>query len=731
MEKTVVVVAANSLSSAACGQNITFDLTLGKTKAPASSAASKSIIKNLWSCAVEAVCEYCRIVFDLFPDQNQVCVAAVDEAKCQPINSWRDEDQEIGKVLSGFQKFGAPLLQSPQGRPPQGQGGAPAHLSPCLQGLQYAVRCLAQLTATQYAVMTCTRKVPPNQGRILFLCTLKSPGDVKELEKAIVSMVRAENADIKQKSDPARLQIQHCQLVVVHTHPSPPTGGAPSSSSEVKDCPLSQVSSQVSSVVYSFPGRILLEKCISLTKLHFNLKSTIITGIPMKEEQVGGSSANYDVELIHLAEAHRDVLRAGYNLGPMTGTKKESKEHHGKEIVMLKWSTPKSAPLELQFCTSAYRVTPSNVTSRPTICLINFVLSGKPVLLEQYRKGSVKVISHVLTSHAGTIFLHCIPGTRSHIDEPPSISEGRGGRITDYRISDFSEVVSDNLLSPIPVDRTKIPTVYPLQLADKKLERETRHWPMTYNGTVVFSMKQDLEPLPFVMIRDAMSEAELEECKKVIQSLQAKESNNEPLPLPSGGRSKGVKRDEQYHSLWSELETMAQLCASFSDLHGQLAQLIAQAAASSPCVQQAAPRKTPKAENGTPVTTPTAAAAAAGGKKELGWQELDMYQQMTEREKKDFSSENRNNDHGVWKQQTPSSSLHQQAPLLPNQLSNPAKPVSSLLAIWSSRERKRATGSHAEFAGRVNFIGRPAKLYSAASTHVSSVLPPLDRDSYT
>ena len=54
-------------------------------------------------------------------------------------------------------------------------------------------------------------------------------------------------------------------------------------------------------------------------------------------------------------------------------------------------------------------------------------------------------------------------------------------------------------------------------------------------------------------------------------------------------------RDEQYHSLWSELETMAQLCASFSDLHGQLAQLIAQAAASSPCVQQAAPRKTPKA----------------------------------------------------------------------------------------------------------------------------------------
>ena len=31
----------------------------------------------------------------------QLCVAAVDEAKCQPVNSWRDEDQEVGKVCRG------------------------------------------------------------------------------------------------------------------------------------------------------------------------------------------------------------------------------------------------------------------------------------------------------------------------------------------------------------------------------------------------------------------------------------------------------------------------------------------------------------------------------------------------------------------------------------------------------------------------------------------------------
>ena len=46
--------------------------------------------------------------------------------------------------------------------------------------------------------------------------------------------------------------------------------------------------------------------------------------------------------------------------------------------------------------------THTQVTSRPTICLINFVLSGKAVLLEQPRKTTTKIISHVLTSHSGT-----------------------------------------------------------------------------------------------------------------------------------------------------------------------------------------------------------------------------------------------------------------------------------------------------------------------------------------
>ncbi len=72
-----------------------------------------------------------------------------------------------------------------------------------------------------------------------FLCPwcalILSSTDIRELEKSFVTMVRNENADIKQKQDTARLPIHHCQLVLINTHP--PTVLP----SDIKDSPLTQV----------------------------------------------------------------------------------------------------------------------------------------------------------------------------------------------------------------------------------------------------------------------------------------------------------------------------------------------------------------------------------------------------------------------------------------------------------------------------------------------------------
>lgn len=41
---------------------------------------------------------------------------------------------------------------------------------------------------------------------------------------------------------------------------------------------------------------------------HYDLASTTVTGIPMKEEQNASSSANYDVEIFHASKAHSVIL---------------------------------------------------------------------------------------------------------------------------------------------------------------------------------------------------------------------------------------------------------------------------------------------------------------------------------------------------------------------------------------------------------------------------------------
>ena len=61
-------------------------------------------------------------------------------------------------------------------------------------------------------------------------------------------------------------------------------------------------------------------------------------------------------------------------------------------------------------------------------------LIGRAVMLEQPRKSGTKVISHMLASHGGEIFIHTLSISRSILEDPPSISEGSGGRVTDYRI---------------------------------------------------------------------------------------------------------------------------------------------------------------------------------------------------------------------------------------------------------------------------------------------------------
>lgn len=172
-------------------------------------------------------------------------------------------------------------------------------------------------------------------------------------------------------------------------------------------------------------------------------------------------------------------------------------------------------------------------------------------MLEMPRRSGSKILSHMLTSHGGEIFIHTLSTTRSILEDPPSISEGPGGRVTDYRIDDLRETITANRLAPWYSNGALE------RQAKPRLTRHTLVCPMTTGNTIIFNMKV-LEPLQKKMMQEELTEEDLAECRKVIYSLLSMENKLEQLPasvqtLPNG-KTKMLKKEEQYKVMYGELE---------------------------------------------------------------------------------------------------------------------------------------------------------------------------------
>ena len=69
--KTVFVLDRGPTFGKPCNQSIECD-TISKTKTPGIIPAAP-IMKSLWTCNVETMIEYMRIVYDIFPSNRLVC----------------------------------------------------------------------------------------------------------------------------------------------------------------------------------------------------------------------------------------------------------------------------------------------------------------------------------------------------------------------------------------------------------------------------------------------------------------------------------------------------------------------------------------------------------------------------------------------------------------------------------------------------------------------------------
>lgn len=636
------------------------------------------ISKSLWTCAVECSMEYCRILYDIYP-RDKLVNYIVSDSEFHILNSWRQEDQSTHELMSALAAVGPP---NPREDP---------ECCSILHGLVAAVESLCKITELQHEKRTTlmdTAERVSNRGRIICLTNAKSDTHVRMLEDCIQETILEQN---KLAAGSDRLMaIQQCELVLVHIYPQ-------GEDTLVSDRPKKEISPLLTSEVHSVrAGRHLATKLNILVQQHFDLASTTITNIPMKEEQHANTSANYDVELLHHRDAHLEFFKSG-DLH-MAGT--STRENGLKETVTLKWCTPRTNSVELHYCTGAYRISPTDVNSRPSSCLTNFLLNGRSVLLEQPRKSGSKVISHMLSSHGGEIFLHVLNSNRSTLEDPPSISEGCGGRVTDYRITDFGEFMKENRLTPVSESAHDPSGKLPAERAKAQLERHTRYWPMIISQTTIFNM-QAVVPLANLIVKETLTEEDVLTCQKTVYNLVDMERKNDPLPISTvGSRGKGPKRDEQYRIMWNELETLVKTHAGASDRHQRVLDCII-ACRSKPPEEEERKKRGRKREEREDRTE-------KNGSKDTddkSWQDSERLKGLLDKEDQEAE---------VIKDSPDSPEPLNKKPRLSTEEAQPperAKGPVSLLSMWTNRITTANSRKHQEFIGRVSSVNNKFELY--------------------
>ncbi|TKS90667.1 Integrator complex subunit 13 [Collichthys lucidus] len=609
------------------------------------------VSKSLWTCAVECSMEYCRILYDIYP-LDKLVNYIVSDSEFHILNSWRQEEQSTHELMSALAAVGPP---NPREDP---------ECCSILHGLVAAVESLCKITELQHERRTNlmdTADRVANRGRIICLTNAKR-----------------------------LMAIQQCDLVLVHIYPQ-------GEDTLVSDRPKKEISPLLTSEVHSVrAGRHLATKLNILVQQHFDLASTTITNIPMKEEQHANTSANYDVELLHHRDAHLEFFKSG-DLH-MAGT--STRENGLKETITLKWCTPRTNSIELHYCTGAYRISPTDVNSRPSSCLTNFLLNGRSVLLEQPRKSGSKVISHMLSSHGGEIFLHVLNSNRSTLEDPPSISEGCGGRVTDYRITDFGEFMRENRLTPVSESLHDPSGKLPAERAKAQLERHTRYWPMIISQTTIFNM-QAVVPLANLIVKETLTEEDVLTCQKTVYNLVDMERKNDPLPISTvGSRGKGPKRDEQYRIMWNELETLVKTHAGDTDRHQKVLECII-ACRSKPPEEEERKKRGRKREDREDRTEKN----GSKDTEDKSWQDSERLKGLLDKE--DQESE-------VIKDSPDSPEPLIKKPRLSTEEVQPperAKGPVSLLTMWTNRITVANSRKHQEFVGRVSSVNNKFELY--------------------
>lgn len=242
-----------------------------------------SLKKSLWTWSVESSIEYCRIIWDLFPTGKLIRFVISDKA-AHIVNTWDGHTQNLNHILNAMAMVGAP------------RSTAQTSDFTVIHGLRAAIEALAEAADFQKEKHD---GVISNRGRVICITSAMDNPSMNSLEKIFHQVLIQQNASSSMSED--LLTIDYCHLVIINLYPT-------MMKSMVTTRPPQDVSSLMRSEIHSNPAGKLPKLLMSLILQHYNLASTTVTGIPMKEEQNSSSSANYDVEIFHESRSHSVFL---------------------------------------------------------------------------------------------------------------------------------------------------------------------------------------------------------------------------------------------------------------------------------------------------------------------------------------------------------------------------------------------------------------------------------------
>ena len=532
-----VLDASTNFRSTLCGEDFQMDIR-GRSRPNLEQFAP--ISKPLYTCAIEAIYEYFRIVWDIFPNEKNIGLLTASDSDILPSS----DALRLGQVtMNNYEELVKGVTEMNSNFKYEKNQASAVSCQHLEEGFKEALKRITPL-------------LPRNENsnkeniRVIMISNILDENLIESLGKNCKKHFVNFYKDYEKQSG---LSCPQLDVIFLNTFPL-----------QIKfnfkhqDKPKSFNHSEYQFTHYPIrSGQNVISKIISLVLEHYELVSTTVMNIPMKEEQNAGSSTHYDVEMIHSKNAHFEFFNSSTNSGNELEERKRNDQTY--QTLKLVWGLNRG---NFQYeVLDTFRISALDLHMRPTICFINFFNSGKAVMLETNERRK----THLLQIHRGSIYIHVLRAaekTMFDIAMPTpaaQVAQGASEEISDYLVDEFSSFIQQNQL------------VKAEDLSEESLQnllmKRTEYFPMLARFSVFFSLPDRMNEFITLLSKPELSEDDLVAMKNFFLQQICTEGN---LPVFStlidGGK---LKKQEYFQILCDEFEKiLATHC--FSKKHQEL-----------------------------------------------------------------------------------------------------------------------------------------------------------------